>query len=72
MTDKEAIARRGRRQNASTAGEPGGAATVVHVTMTLAEQLINAAAVPARLGTLPPSGAVDPGERVRRQLGLPR
>ncbi|SDB74763.1 general secretion pathway protein D [Belnapia rosea] len=42
------------------------------LTEDLREQLINAAAVPERLSTLPASGSADPGERLRRQLGLRR
>lgn len=42
------------------------------LTEDLREQLINAAAVPERLGSLPASGSPDPGERLRRRIGLPR
>ncbi len=42
------------------------------LTEDLREQLINAAAVPERLGSLPASGSADPGERLRRRIGLPR
>jgi general secretion pathway protein D len=42
------------------------------LTEDLREQLINAAAVPDRLGNLPPSGSADPNARLRRRIGLPQ
>jgi general secretion pathway protein D len=41
------------------------------LTEDLREQLINAAAVPDRLGNLPTSGSPDPNARLRRRIGLP-
>jgi general secretion pathway protein D len=40
------------------------------LTDDLRDQLINAAAVPNMLNSLPPSGAADPSERLRKQLHL--
>jgi general secretion pathway protein D len=40
------------------------------LTEDLRDQLVNAAAVPNMLNTLPPSGDADPSERLRKQLHL--
>jgi general secretion pathway protein D len=40
------------------------------LTEDLRDQLVNAAAVPNLLNTLPPSGDADPSERLRKQLHL--